>query len=575
MNKSTGMKFYSIGIAIFIYCVTFSLSGFAQLNQGGIPYSTFYQIDQPAEADLILTSPDMEMVAAEDALHPIPYRFAINLPVNTWLVDPGSGNIVIASGAKQRDLASGINLPGSERMWVYSIHAPGAKAMTLYFDQFYIPEGGKLFLYNADKSTVIGAFTAMNNNQEKLFSTELIPGDWIILEYNQPAGDSKMPKLHISEIAYAYRGIPENSESTGFGSSGPCEVNVKCSEGAQWQEEQKGIMRIGVKKFGATYWCSGSLVNNTRQDNTPYVLTADHCGQGATPQDISEWIFYFNFESAGCPNPPDAPSARAMTGATTISAGGDVNIRGSDFLLLLLDQYIPDTFDVWFNGWNRLDIPSQYGVGIHHPRGDIKKISTYTTPLVDTTWNQHPEKSHWQVTWSETLNGHGVTEGGSSGSPLFDPSGRIVGALTGGEALCDSFALNLPDYYGKFSWSWDMNGPDATQRLDYWLDPDQTGVEVLDGIPLGIPEVVKLNPDLQIYPNPVSSIIHLTSRLFEPGNTITATIFDAWGRQVLTLATNFNDSKEIQVDLTSIPNGFYIIQLQLEGQILTGRIIKQ
>ncbi len=554
------------GIWIFIYFGIFSFSGFAQLNLGGMPYSSLYQIDQTAGTNLRITPPDMVEVAAEDALYPIPYRFAVNLPVNTGIIDPASGI---------RHTASGIDLPGGERIWLLTIHAPGAKAITVYFDQFYIPEGGRLFLYNPDKSKVIGAFTAMNNNPEKLFSTELIPGDRVTLEYNQPPGDSELPFIHVSEIAYAYRGIPEKKEITGFGSSGPCEVNVICSEGAQWQNEKKGVMRIGVKKYGSTYWCSGSMVNNTRQDMTPYVLTADHCGQGATPQDISEWIFYFDFESADCPNPSKAPSYRSMTGATVTAASGDVNIKGSDFFLLLLDQNIPDTFDVWFNGWSRKDIASQNGTGIHHPQGDIRKISTYTNPLVSTGWNGNLEMTHWEVTWTGTANGHGVTEGGSSGSPLFDPSGRIVGALTGGESSCDSFALNLPDYYGKFSWSWDMNGSDYSERLDHWLDPDSTGVEVLNGISLGIPESITPNTELQIYPNPASGIINLKSTLFESGSTIRTTILDSWGRPVLISIRQIDDSDEIQLDLSSLPNGFYILRIQLKDQILTGRIIRQ
>ena len=560
------MRSFLVKILIFIYIGILSVSGFAQLNQRGIPFSSLYQIDQPTSVDRILTPPNMEVVEAEDILHPIPYRFAINLPVNAWIINPASGI---------RHPSSGIDLPGDERMWFYSIHAPGAKALTVYFDQFFIPEGGKLFLYNTDKSRIIGAFTAMNNNTEKLFSTALIPGDRIILEYNQAAGISEVPQLHISDIAYAYRGIPEFKEGTGFGSSGPCEVNVNCVEGAAWQDEKKGVMRIGVKKFGATFWCSGSLLNNTRQDKTPYVLTADHCGKGATPQDISEWIFYFNYESATCPNPSLEPPYHSMTGASVKAASGDVNIKGSDFFLLMLNHTIPDTFDVWFNGWNRRDTDSQYGVGIHHPQGDIKKISTYTTPLISTNWNGHPEMTHWELTWAGTLNGHGVTEGGSSGSPLFDPSGRIVGALTGGEASCDSSALNLPDYYGKFSWSWDMNGPDTSERLDHWLDPDNTGVEVLDGIPLGIPEPIIIPAELQVYPNPSSGIIHLKSKLFDFGNIIRITIFDSWGRPVLRSGRNIDDSDEIQLDLSTLPNGFYILRIQLKDQILTGRIIRQ
>ena len=197
-----------------------------------------------------------------------------------------------------------------------------------------------------------------------------------------------------------------------------------------------------------------------------------------------------------------------MTGATLKAHGGNGGETGSDFCLVLLNQGIPDTFNVYFNGWSRKDTTSPSGVCIHHPEGDLKKISTYNKPLITANYNGNPNPCHWEVTWIATSNGHGVTEGGSSGSPLFDNHGRIVGTLTGGDSSCDTADLDLPDYYGKFSWSWDKNGVDSTTRLKDWLDPDNTGVMYLDGIELGIPAHVK-TLSVQLFPNPFTDGIRL------------------------------------------------------------------
>jgi len=545
----------------------------AQLNRGGTPWSVTEDISHPVEADVILTPPDLGQVAAEDVLHPVPYRFAVNLPVNAGITNP-SEKTHPASGLRQQASGSWTTLSNGDRIWLFTIRAPGAKAITVYFDRFRIPEGGRLFVYNHDRSMVLGAFSDLNNNDEELFSTALIRGDQVTLEYDQPATLSDLPALHISEIAYAYRGVNETDGLTGFGSSGDCEVNVKCAEGDGWQDEQKGVARVAVKKLSNTYWCSGSLVNNTRQDQTPYFLTADHCGRGAKPADYSQWIFYFNYLSATCANPSVEPGFRAMTGSEKVATAGDVAVGGSDFLLVLLNESIPDTFNVWFNGWNRNDVASPSGVGIHHPMGDIKKISTYTTPLISTIW-VHPTKlTHWEVTWAATANGHGVTEGGSSGSPIFDPDGRIVGTLTGGEASCDSAFLTRPDYYGKFSYSWDMNGSDPSQRLDYWLDPDNTGVTVLDGIPLNIPEPELPSSNLLIFPNPTSGIVYLKTTLIQNLQDIPVTLLDTWGRPVASYMGSDDGSGQISLDVTSLPDGFYFIRLSAEEAILTGSLVK-
>ena len=71
----------------------------------------------------------------------------------------------------------------------------------------------------------------------------------------------------------------------------------------------------------------------------------------------------------------------------------------------------------------------------------------------------------------------GATEGGSSGSPLFDQHHRIVGQLHGGQAACGN---DDPDWYGRLFTSWTGDGT-AGGRLSDWLDPLNSGLVTLDG----------------------------------------------------------------------------------------------
>jgi lysyl endopeptidase len=93
-----------------------------------------------------------------------------------------------------------------------------------------------------------------------------------------------------------------------------------------------------------------------------------------------------------------------------------------------------------------------------------------------TSWGENTgpgDGSHARVLWT-----HGVTEPGSSGSPLFDASGRIIGQLHGGTSECYK---SLPDWYGRISRSWEGGGEPGT-RLRDWLDPANTGATTLDGV---------------------------------------------------------------------------------------------
>lgn len=549
MNRRSFRLFRQALILQFILLSGFFLPAYVtgQLSDGGLPASRLYGADRSLVPLVELPPPDLARLSDEDASGQLPYRFATNLPCSIPLTATGSWQ----------------SLPDGSMICLLTVRSAGAKALSLLFDRFTIPGEGTLHVYSDDMKQLLGAYTSANNNNSGLFATQLIHGDQLTLEYHQPVHSTLLPEIRISGVAYAYRG---------FGGAGPCEVNMNCTEGQNYQEVKKGVVRIQAVKNGSSYWCSGSLINNTRQDGTPYVFSADHCIKGATQDDLNQWIFYFAYETPGCENLPDPPQEKALTGATLKARAGDVAISGSDFLLLLLNDEIPETFDVYLNGWNRINIPSNSGVGIHHPQGDVKKISTYKHKVSSTSWTLGSIYTHWLVTWNETANGHGVTEGGSSGSALFDSTGMIVGSLTGGGSTCDSTSLTEPDYYGKFSYSWISCGTDSTAQLQHWLDPDSTGTEILAGMPLAVltPMTVEHFP---VYPNPVSSKIRI-GRIVKAGQeTLEITFFDSRGIAVKSETRRFGGSPE-EFDIRSLVPGLYVIRISGEGRNMVQKIIK-
>jgi hypothetical protein len=131
---------------------------------------------------------------------------------------------------------------------------------------------------------------------------------------------------------------------------------------------------------------------------------------------------------------------------------------------------IPESFGVWFNGWNRSPNPAANTYAIHHPMGMVKKISFNDDPLVPS--QVYPAGTHWQVTdWEQ-----GVTAAGSSGGPLFDPAGRIVGELHSGLSACDCDPAmeDCSDQYGRFSTAW-LGGGSPPNSLITHLDPGGVG----------------------------------------------------------------------------------------------------
>jgi len=273
--------------------------------------------------------------------------------------------------------------------------------------------------------------------------------------------------LSIDQIVHGYRGLHSKFEELKelqrgpFGNSGACNNNVNCPVGDDWQVEKKSVALI---VSGGSAACTGALVNNTANDGHPYFLTANHCLGG-----VGNWVFYFNHESATC-NGNTGPTNQTVSGASTVSSNG-----GSDFGLLEINNgnSIPGAFNVEFAGWDNSGVTPSSQVGIHHPSGDLKKISFDNNPATMANWGN---AATWHIgNWED-----GTTEPGSSGSPLFDQDHRIIGQLYGGTANCSN---NIDDYYGRFNVSWD--GSSASSRLRDWLDPGNTGVSTLDGYPTG------------------------------------------------------------------------------------------
>lgn len=546
----------------------FSHQLIAQINEGGSPISFDLKDDMQIIKSISLQKPDMDRISADDFQRDtsfLPRRFMILLPLNIDFIQEGTW----------------LDLEDGNRICRLKLQADGAKASNLYFDKFFLPNGVNLFLYDDSRNQLKGAYTSFNNPQSGNFAIELMAGETVILELNIPKEIKIDPEVNIAEFGYAYRDVPYADESKGFGSSNWCEININCSpEGDNWQVQKNGVVKILVKVSGSGFWCTGSLVNNTNFDSTPYVLTADHCayqmGKYANEEDLNEWIFYFNYESATCVNPDLEPSILSMIGASKIAQGGNRGQDGSDFYLVLLNNEIPWNYYPYFLGWSWEDEGSDYGVTIHHPNGDIKKISTYISPLESSGWNFNGLQSHWKVIWAETDNNWGVTENGSSGSPLFGSSGKLIGTLTGGLAACDpsgSLGPDKPDYYGKFSYHWESNGTADTAQLRPWLDPADLGVQSITGwVNIDEHSIVD-NLDIKIYPNPANEYFFINFTNLE-SKTYLISIYDIVGKLIKETDSHYQAS-ELKINIANIPNGIYFISVQNDSKSIVKKLIVQ
>jgi hypothetical protein len=378
-----------------------------------------------------------------------------------------SANINLATDGVWTTLENG------DRLWQCRINSPGAKAISILYSDFNIPDHSFFHIYDESTHNTLGAFSKENNNEQKTFITDYIPSNTCVIEYYESKEDKGITPFVISNIGHFFRGVKSTSD---FGESQKCMINANCSEGNNWRAQQKGVMRILVLDNLGQAWCTGTLINNTKYDGRPFILTARHCTETSTKSQINQYIYYFNYQGATCTNPATEPTDYSVVGSQLRASNStSLDDGSSDFSLLELIKNVPSGFSAKFVGWRNTATPSPSGVIIHHPSGDIKKVSTYTIPTVSTGWIVPTDHSHWLVKYAATTNGKSVSEGGSSGAALLDNMGLIIGTLSGGESDCTT--PSLPDYYGKMNEHWNPSGSDSAHQLKYWLDPIDSGVE--------------------------------------------------------------------------------------------------
>lgn len=536
-----------------------SLSANAQISEGGKPAS----FNTPSlKKQAMVYSPKMSFSLQKSLSMEkecTAYEFGKVLSFDRRMQDPDFGT-------KQVD-------QNGNTIWSAKIESKNAQALGLYFSNFYIPPGAKLFVYSADKNQLIGAFTEKNNSENGLFATELIFGDQLVIEYNEPASVAGLGSFTIDEVLHAFRGVSDLKESSGFGGSGSCEVNVACPEGTGYEKQINSVVRLLIKEGSSSYWCTGTVINNVNNDKTPYVLTADHCASTASAEDLNQWIIYFNYQSTTCSNPTIAPASKTMTGATEIASSSNAGVLGSDFYFVLLNQNIPTDYNAYFMGWDRTGDGSTNGASIHHPQGDIKKISTYTKDLISSTYSSGGfvgfTNGFWEVEWAETVTNWGVTEGGSSGSPIYSQDGFLIGTLTGGWASCSS--PTSADYYGKFNYHWDKNGTTNDTQLKPWLDPGNTGTLFLSGTPVGIENPIQQKDEFfTVFPNPSNGQITLRFNAQAIGENYTIRVSNMLGQLILENKLEINYQKSL--NLQELGKGVYFLQIIGEKQRQTQKI---
>jgi hypothetical protein len=442
-----------------------------------------YPVLEVNRLDSVVSSPlDLERLREEDAARDrkgLPPRFAV----------PERVSITPSNHGTWEDLGDG------QMLWrLRIIGREGSTSLNLGFTRFKMSNGSRLLLYSTDGREVVRPFTAADNERRRELWTPVVVTRDLMVELTVPKSEVRNVVLELGWINQGYRGfgtIPAGS----LNKSGSCEMDIEClGTSDSWRQEARSV---GVISTGGSTFCSGSLINDTAGDHKMYFMTANHCS--ITSGNAASLVVYWNYKNSFCRTPGSAQSGQAGDGTLTQFHTGSTfraANAASDFTLVELIGAPVPAYNHFWAGWDRSTGNFACSAAtpcatIHHPNTDEKRITYSTTTTATTSYNATTSPGdgthiwvHWATDPPGTFTVPGVTEPGSSGSPLYSQAGRYIGQLHGGPSSCGATGDNLSDYYGRFSVSWAGGGTSST-RLSNWLDAGNTGATAIDGLDSG------------------------------------------------------------------------------------------
>lgn len=349
------------------------------------------------------------------------------------------------------------------KVWQLHIQSEHALSLNVIFTKYCLPPGARLFIFNPQKSIVLGAFTNKNNKPYKKLACYPVPGDELVIQYEEPFDAEFKAELEVGKINHDFLGVVSlKMNRWGRRLSGECNIDVNCETTSGMEKLQRSVCRVfSVDELG-----TGTIINNTANNGKPYFISAYHTFD--VPENAELSLFDFNYESPMCTG-IDGYDNQTISGATTVAAFDSL-----DFMLMILSELPPANYRPYYAGWDATNKLPVNSYTIHHPNGDVKKISHDSGTCDSMTYaKSYLKNGQWKVLNWES----GTTEAGSSGAALLNNEQRVVGTLTGGNASCTDITY---DSFSRFDKMWNYSS-DSTKQLKCWLDSMNLNITKING----------------------------------------------------------------------------------------------
>ena len=408
---------------------------------------------------------DPQVLAQKPAPSPLSAQLGVNLagvnipvqPLEAIDLNPIIAVDAVATGALREgiirdfpgfDLGMGtwFNTADGGWLWVLDVQAEGAFGVRVHFADFGLPAGARAIVYDpaipenlpspysgtgpngpsAGNKGEFWAWTSWNNTAR------------VEVYFPREVGDARFnTNFTIDKIGHMYRN-PRNGQ-IGFSSETelPCHLDQNCYP--NWTTVGDSVGRMAFARTDGFFNCSGSMLNNPSGDLAPFFLTALHCMRDQSVALNSLEVYWF-YESNGCNG--SVPALGSVP--RSVRASYLLSTQANDMSLIMVEGVVPR--NLWWNGvsWQGSIAEDTFVNGISHPGGAFKRIA------FGDIWDEFDSCGATGLTQGNEIDWNsGLTEGGSSGSPLYLLNGAVVGVLSCDTSRSDGCSSD-DAYYGRW-----------------------------------------------------------------------------------------------------------------------------
>ena len=441
------------------------LSAFASLANAAAP---------PVPANVL--NIDLEPAIRESALRP--ERFAVDVPASASIATDGAWS-----------RASGVST------WRHALRIPTAVSMSFHARTLVLPAGATLRV-TAGASSVV--YRQSDASMAGLWG-RVLKGDTLAFEITVPTSREADVVFDLASLQAGYRGLggavadhpayKKLQAMNAAASAATCLENFACHETAGNFGPRNATAAIVVSGVAL---CTATLINNLREDTSPYILTARHCE--VDDNSAASVILYWDATV-----PCAAALASVYDTLTPAYTGGGTHtlVEQQDVWLLEFGSTLSANH-TFFSGWDATGGTFVGGYSPHHAQGRSRQYAGWFGQALLHDISNSALGSGYRGTFWGVVNEVGSIGSGASGGGLFDSNNRLVGTLSlgllpagGGDGMCPAASPKAPTSsntvgeYNAFAAVWDSTADTTSttnpRTLKSVLDPDNTGLKVVDG----------------------------------------------------------------------------------------------